>query len=137
MEIKRLHAHFMISTGNYNNERVGYSVELNEGESIEEVVTNLREKAIKAIGPSAQEFYDRTREFKREYLHLEEKLNRLRKEWDATAAFLKAQGLNPEAPSMPQFRNLLKAVTVQSEIVTEDNFDEDDEDDEDDENDDF
>jgi hypothetical protein len=42
MKIKRLHAHFLISTGSYNNERIGFSVELNEGESVEEIVTNLR-----------------------------------------------------------------------------------------------
>ncbi len=42
MKIKRLHAPNLISTGNYNNERIGFSVELNEGESIESVVTSLR-----------------------------------------------------------------------------------------------
>jgi hypothetical protein len=33
---------------------------------------------------------------------------------------------------MPQFRNLLEAVTVQSEVVTEDEDDEEDDDDDDD-----
>ena len=136
MKIKRLHAHFLISTGSYNNERIGFSVELDSEESVEEVVTTLREKAKNIVGPTAQEFYDNKRKHARECELIEEKLNKLRKEWDATAAFLKAQGLNPEAPSMPQFRNLLEAVTVQSEVVIEDD-DEDEEDEEDDDDEDF
>lgn len=134
MKIKRLHAHFLISTGNYNNERIGFSVEVNEKETLESVVSQLRERAKKIIGPTAEDFYETARKYARECRSLEEKLDKLRKEWDATANFLKAQGLNPEAPSMPQFRNLLEAVTVQSEVITEkdDNKDDDDDEDEDD-----
>ena len=128
MKIKRLHAHFLISTGNYNNERIGFSLELDENENVESVVSELRERTIKIVGPTAQEFYDNARKYARECERLEEKLDKLRKEWDATASFLKAQGLNPEAPSMPQFRNLLEAVTVQSEAVEEDEDDEDEDD---------
>ncbi len=53
MKIKRLHAHFLITTDNYNNERVGFSVELSEGENVTEVVETLRVKAVEAIGQSA------------------------------------------------------------------------------------
>ncbi|MBD2609562.1 hypothetical protein H6G81_35010 [Scytonema hofmannii FACHB-248] len=133
MKIKRLHAHFLISTGSYNNERIGFSVELDEIETVESVVSHLRERVIKIVGPTAQQFYDNARQYARECERLEEKLEKLRKEWDATASFLKAQGLNPEAPSMPQFRNLLEAVTVESEAVTgfEDEDEDEDEDDDD------
>lgn len=52
-----------------------------------------------------------------------DRLNKLRKEWDATAEFLKTQGINPQAPSMPQFRNLLAAAEdIESEGVTEAEF---------------
>lgn len=134
MKIKTLHAHFLISIGSYSNERIGFSVEVDNEESIEEIVSNLREKAKKIVGKKADELYDERNKIYRECADLERKLNTLRKEWDATAEFLKAQGLNPQAPSMPQFRNLLTAVTVESEVVTEqededdDNYDEDDDD---------
>nr|WP_322711765.1 hypothetical protein [Nostoc sp. ChiSLP03a]MDZ8213008.1 hypothetical protein [Nostoc sp. ChiSLP03a] len=134
MKIKTIHAHFLISIGNYSNERIGFSVELDETESIESTVEELRERAKKIVGKKAEDLYDEKSKLWRECTELEKKLNTLRKEWDATAEFLKAQGLNPTAPSMPQFRNLLTAVTVESEVVTEtadeedDNYDEDDED---------
>ncbi|MBD2592870.1 hypothetical protein H6G74_00830 [Nostoc spongiaeforme FACHB-130] len=135
MKIKTLHAHFLISIGSYSNERIGFSVELDNEESIEEIVSNLRERAKKIVGRKADEIYDERNKIYRECAQLESKLNTLRQEWDATAEFLKAQSLNPQAPSMPQFRNLLTAVTVESEVVTEqdyedsDIYDDDDDDD--------
>ncbi|OUL34081.1 hypothetical protein [Nostoc sp. 106C] len=135
MKIKTVHAHFLISLGNYSNERIGFSVNLDEGETAEEVVPILREKAKKIVGEKADDLYEKRTKLYRECQNYEDKLGKLRKEWDATAAFLKAQGLNPDAPSMPQFRNLLSAVTVESEVVNdaddeddEDDYDEDDED---------
>ncbi|MBD2416071.1 hypothetical protein H6G80_03210 [Nostoc sp. FACHB-87] len=135
MKIKTLHAHFLISIGSYSNERIGFSVELENEESIDEIVSNLRERAKKIVGRKADELYDERNKIYRECAELESKLTLLRREWDATAEFLKAQGLNPQAPSMPQFRNLLTAVTVESEVVTEqdyedsDIYDDDDDDD--------
>ena len=134
MKIKTIHAHFLISIGSYSNERIGFSVELGEGESVESTVEVLRQKAKRIVGKKAEDLYDERSKLWRECTELEKKLDALRKEWDATAEFLKAQGLNPTAPSMPQFRNLLAAVTIESEVVTEtedesdDNYDEDDED---------
>ncbi|WGV25686.1 hypothetical protein [Halotia branconii] len=135
MKIKTIHAHFLISTGNYSNERIGFSVNLDDGETAEEVVPILRERAKKIVGEKADDLYEKRNKLHRDCIQFEDRLDKLRKEWDATAAFLKAQGLNPDAPSMPQFRNLLSAVTVESEVVSddeddeeEDNYDEDDED---------
>lgn len=45
-------------------------------------------------------------------------MKKLRSEWEATAEFLRAQGIRPEAPSMPQFQKLLNAVKVESQQVT-------------------
>lgn len=134
MQIKTVHAHFLISIGSYSNERIGFSVILDEGETPEEVVPRLRERAKNIVGKKSDELYNERNKLIRECTELEAKLHLLRKEWDATAAFLKAQGLNPVAPSMPQFRNLLSAVTVESEVVTESDYDDEDDDyDEDDE----
>ena len=134
MKIKTLHAHFLISTSSSSNERIGFVVELDEGESIESTVETLRERAKKIVGKKAQDLYNERYELTKECKELENKLNALRKEWDATADFLKAQGLNPTAPSMPQFRNLLAAVTVETEVIREEDSDDDNDDyDEDDE----
>lgn len=134
MKIKTLHAHFQISLNNYNNETVGWTVELEEGETSQSVVAELREQAKQIIGKHADELYSDRNKLRRECNGLENKLALLRQEWDATAEFLKAQGLNPTAPSMPQFRNLLTAVTVKSEVVVEEEdeevyYEDDDDDD--------
>ncbi|MEH2372529.1 hypothetical protein [Nostoc sp.] len=118
MKIKLVHAHFLLSTGDYNNERVGFTSELEEGDTVESAVAEMRQLAIVAIGPKSRELYDQNQRLRVESRQLEERMNRLRSEWEATAEFLKAQGLKPEAPSMPQFQRLLNAVKVESQEVT-------------------
>lgn len=117
MKIEKLHAHFLITTDSYNNERVGFTVALDEEDDTKEVVEQLRVKACSAIGESAEKLGERRRKLYSDCNKLEAKLDKLRKEWEATAEFLKVQGLNPEAPSMPQFRNLLQSVKVDAEEV--------------------
>ena len=125
MQIKELHAHFLISLGSYNNERIGFTVVLSDDDSPEEIVASLRKKAREIVGPTADDFYDRQREASAKCYELERKLSSLRKEWNATAEFLKAQGLKADAPSMPQFSNLLSAAIdkdIESEFVSEAEF---------------
>ena len=123
MQIKQVHAHFLISIGNYSNERIGFTVDLEEGESLEEIVSQLRNKAIEIVGESAEDLYNKKWQAERSYQEVENRVNRLRKEWDDTAEFLKAQGINPQAPSMPQFRNLIRAANnLEYEAVTEAEF---------------
>jgi uncharacterized coiled-coil DUF342 family protein len=117
MKIEKLHAHFLITIDSYNNERVGFTVTLEEQDDIKQVVNELRVKACNAIGESAEKLDSKRRQLASECFKYEERLNKLRKEWEATADFLKAQGLNPDAPSMPQFRSLLTSVKVDSEEV--------------------
>lgn len=119
MHIKQVHAHFLISIGNYSNERIGFSVELEEGETPEQVVSELREKAKAIIGKTADQLYSEKIEYEGAVRILEIKLEKLRKEWDATAEFLKAQGIRPDTPPMPQFNNLLAAARVQEEVYGE------------------
>ncbi len=131
MKIKTVHAHFLIQLKSYAHERIGFSVKLEDGETPEQIIPELRNKAIQIIGKRTSDLYDEKNSLEIKCSELEYKLEVLRKEWDATATFLKAQGLNPDAPSMPQFQKLLTSVTVESEIVTDDEDDEDGEDDED------
>jgi hypothetical protein len=119
MKINQIHAHFLISTGNYCNERIGFSVTLDEGESVEEAVAELREKAIKSVGQTAEQLYNEKYAAEHQCRELQTRLAKLRKEWDAMSEFLKAQGIRADAPPMPQFNNLLEAAKVEEEAVVE------------------
>lgn len=120
MQIKLVHAHFLISVGNYSNERIGFSVELEEGETPESVIPQLREKAVAIVGRPAQELYDEKYKAEQAIRPLEARLKQLRAEWDATSEFLRAQGVNPDSPKMPVFSNLLAAARVEEEAAVED-----------------
>jgi hypothetical protein len=117
MKIKFVHAHFLISLGDYSNERVGFTAEMEEGDTVESAVSELRNKAISAVGVKAEQLYERKRALERACYELETKMTKLRNEWEATAEFLKAQGIKPDAPSMPQFNNLISATKTESEAV--------------------
>lgn len=123
MKIKQLHAHFLISVGNYSNERVGFSVELEENDKPEEVVATLRQKAIEIVGKPANDLYSEIYQADQQLREVKQKVEKYRKEWDATAEFLKAQGIRPDAPAMPQFSNLLKP--VEAETVLQGEFEDD------------
>ncbi len=125
MEIKLIHAHFLISTGDYCNERIGFTVEPGEGESTTKIVKELREHAIGLIGPKAKDLYDEKWALQNSCKKLRLELAQLRDEWEKTAEFLKAQGINPTAPRMPQFNNLLASSNVEEESVSAEIFDED------------
>ena len=116
MKIRQVHAHFLISIGNYSNERIGFSVELNEEETPEEVIPRLREQAKSIVGQPASELYNEKYKLESAIRSLRTKLESLRAEWEATSQFLRAQGLNPNAPAMPIFNNLLPG--VEEETVT-------------------
>ena len=117
MHIKQIHAHFLISIGNYSNERIGFTVELEAEEAVETVVAELRQKAIAAVGPLAEELYEQKHQLERTCRELHQRLEKLKTEWDATAEFLRAQGIKPEAPSMPQFNNLLSAAKPEETVI--------------------
>ena len=100
MKIKTVHAHFLISIGHYSNERIGFSVELEEGETPESVIPQLREKAIAIVGRPAEELYAEKYRAEQAIRPIEERLKKLRAEWDATSEFLRTQGVNPDSPKM-------------------------------------
>lgn len=119
MNIKQIHAHFLISIGNYSNERIGFTVELEENETPEQAVDELRQKAIAIVGKSAEDLYQEQWKLDGQVKILENRIDKLRSEWEATAEFLRAQGIKPDAPSMPQFERLLSAAKVEEEVVIE------------------
>ena len=119
MKIKQIHAHFLISIGDYSNERIGFTVEPEEEDTVESVVSELRNQAIKVVGLKADELYSLRRNLQEQCWALEKKLTKTHAEWNATAEFLRAQGIKPDAPPMPQFNNLLAAVKVEEESQSE------------------
>ena len=119
MIINQIHSHFLIPIGHYSNERIGFSVSLEEGESVEEAVAELRKKAAAIVGRPAEELYEQKYQAERECREIENRLSKLRKEWDAMSEFLYKQGIKPDVQPMPQFNNLLNAVQVEEETVIE------------------
>jgi hypothetical protein len=117
MKINQIHAHFLISIGNYSNERIGFSVTLEEGESVEDAVAELRKKATAIIGQPADDLYGRKYHAERQCKEIENRLTKLRKEWDAMSEFLHKQGIKPDIQPMPQFNNLLEAARIEEETV--------------------
>jgi hypothetical protein len=117
MKIKEVHAHFLISLGNYSNERIGFVVELETDETVESVVPRLRDKAKEVVGQTAEELYQEKYNLERTVRDLTIRLGKLRQEWDATAEFLRTQGIRPDAPPLPQFSNLLAGAKVEEESI--------------------
>jgi hypothetical protein len=136
MEIRFVKASFSLPSIQGGTEHIGFTVALNDDETVEEIVNNLRERAIKIVGKKTHALYTEKWELEKSMDALVERLDKIRQEWEATAIFLKAQGLNPEAPAMPQFSKLLNSVKAEAVIVEDDedesdeyeNYDEDDDD---------
>lgn len=126
MKIKTVEYSALINLGNYNNERIGFTAQLEEGETVEEVIDKLRQMVKENGGVDADQLYNRIYDGKQKLKALEEKTLKARQAWEQTAEFLKAQGLRPDAPSMPMFSNLLPEAkeerVVEAEIDDENRF---------------
>lgn len=107
MKIKTVEYSALINLGNYSNEKIGFTAQLEEGETVEQVVEQLRQKVKDNGGVNAEELYDKLYKGRQELRALEAKIIKARQTWEQTAEFLKAQGLRPDAPPMPTFSNLL------------------------------
>ena len=81
MKIKQIHAHFLIPIGDYSNERIGFSVELEENETVESVVSELRNQAVKVVGGKADELYNLRRSLQEQCWALEKRLEKAHAEW--------------------------------------------------------
>jgi hypothetical protein len=134
MKIKTVQYLATLNLGNYQNERIGFVAKLDEGESPETVVEQLRQKVKDCALPNTDTLYSQIRERKEALDILEIKLSKARQQWDATAEFLRKQGIKPDAVDLPQFTQLLPQVQDEISEVTEGEIDDDseDEDDEDD-----
>lgn len=110
--------------GDSNEERITMTSVVDEGETPEQVITQLRERVKSTAEVNTSKFYNRRYELQGEVDSLEQKLSKVQEQWNQTAEFLRTQGIKPDAPNMPSFTNLLPAV---KEHVIEGELEEDDE----------
>lgn len=115
MKIKTVHYSALLNLGDYNNERIGFTVELNEEDSIEEVITRLKEKVQSNASLNANKVRAALYKGKEELQELEQKVIKARRQWEQIAEFLRAQGIKPDAPPMPEFSMLLPEVKDEAE----------------------
>lgn len=130
MKITRLTYSALFNLGDYENERIGLSVQLEDEETPESVVPQLREKALQLAGPKLSKLYHQRDKLARENRQLEEKLHKARENWNATAEFLRAQGIKADAPNFPELLKLLPSAAAEevvAEVVEDDELNEDEE----------
>lgn len=122
MKITQVEYQALYNLGDYNNERISLRASLDDGETPEDVISQLREKAIAlntGSGGTADDLYSRIYRYRRDLETLEAKIKTAAEQWNQTASFLKAQGLNPNAPTIEPFQSLLGPAdegVVQAEI---------------------
>lgn len=117
MKIKYIHAHFLVPVGDYSNERVGFTAELEENETIQDVVSELRSQAIEVIGNKAKDLYNEKWKVERELNETKRRLREAREQWNQTAEFLRAQGIRPDASPMPRFSGLLLGKVEEEQVI--------------------
>jgi phosphotransacetylase len=110
MKIKTVEYSALINLGNYSNEKIGFTAELAEEETVEQVIESLRQKVRENGGPNADEMYNKLYESRQALKELERKIQKAAQQWNATAEFLRAQGIKPDAVDLPQFTHLLPEV---------------------------
>ena len=128
MKIKTVQYMATVNLGNYSNEKIGFTAQLDDGDSPESVIEKLRQKAMDCALPNTNELFNEIRERGQELRALKQTLNKTRKQWESTAEFLRTQGIKPDVVDMPQFINLLPQIEGESVIEGEMKDEDEDED---------
>jgi hypothetical protein len=110
MKIKTVHYSALINLGDYSNEKIGFTAEVEEDDSIDEIIESLKAKVEQVGGLNAQEFYSKQRDGRHALVELEREIKQATEQWNATSEFLRTQGIKPDTPVMPAFTNLLPEV---------------------------
>lgn len=110
MKIKTVHYSALINVGNYNNEKIGFTADIEENETVESTIEALRLKVKEVGGVDAERLYSEIRDKRQELRELERKVRKATEEWNALAEFLRSQGIKKDAVDMPMFTNLLPEV---------------------------
>lgn len=122
----------LANLGDYQNERVGMYATLEEGETPEAAIEELKNRVAPLCGPKLQNLRSEKYRLESAIDELQRKLADYENQWNAAAEFLRAQGIKPDAPNFPTFNNLLPAANISHEEsgVVEGEYEEDDYEDE-------
>lgn len=115
MQIKTVFYSALANLGNYQNERVGMKAELEEGDSPEAVIEELRQRVTPLCHKNLQELQNRRYELENQLYTLEDKLKKAQQQWEVASSFLKAQGIQENPVGFPVLDNLLPQ--AQEEVV--------------------
>ena len=107
MQIKTIHYSALINLGNYSNEKIGFTAEIGEDESIVDAIAELRQKVATNASLDAEKVHRQLYDGKDQLAELDKKIRKATEEWNAIAEFLRRQGIKPDSPDMPKFTNLL------------------------------
>jgi hypothetical protein len=122
------------STGNYENQKLSLSAQLEDGDTAESVITALKEKVCQMAGPSAEQQWREQRRMEKVLFDLGKKVEQAKKEWETAAQFLQAQGIKTDMPDFPALKLLLPTQTTptpDAEMVSVQEIDDECEEDED------
>lgn len=118
MKITRVGYSALFNLGNYNNERIELTAQLDENDDISSVVQDLRTRANSLALPNEQILMEQIQKRRHLLEELEKRIASRTEEWNAIADFLKAQGIKPDALNMPDFKKLLpQAYSETSEVI--------------------
>lgn len=134
MKITKVGYSALLNLGNYQNEKITFIAQLNDGETPESAVEALRDKVKAVGGKNAEDLYKAMHQNERKLRDLNQQIEQATQKWNATAEFLRAQGLKPEAPDMPQFTNLLPEFKVEDSGVIDGEIEDEDLEDKEDDN---
>lgn len=109
MQIDRVSYSYLSNLGDYRNERISMEAKLDDGESPESAIAILKQRILEIAGEDSQKAEAYRYQLTRECRDLEKKLAQAREAWEATAEFLKAQGLRADPPAFPENLKLLPA----------------------------
>lgn len=119
MKIVEVSFEAVFNLGDYENEKIRLTAQLEEGETPEAIIPQLRKKTVENASISGEESYNRRWKLEAEVRELENKAAKAREEWNAVAEFLRTQGLKPDAPSLTAVQNLLpQAQEEKTTVVT-------------------
>lgn len=124
MRIRTVHYSALINLGDYNNEKIGFTAEVEEDDSIDEILESLKAKVEQLGGLNAQDFYSKQRDGRHALSELERKIKKATEQWNATSEFLRTQGIKSDAPDMPVFTNLLPEVKEERSGVVDGDIEE-------------
>jgi hypothetical protein len=107
MKIVSVHYAALVNTGNYENEKIGLTAQIEEGDTVQSVVTALREQTFTHL--DQKDKLARRYDLINQVQDLERQVERARAEYEQVSAFMTAQGLKADMPSFPVLRRAIEA----------------------------